>query len=632
MLLNRTDVVADFTTISTVGSMWAKQAGPQSLGVWNFLRQIIVGRELAIRLGRTQSLVHTGFTQQILASLIISELWLKHVRVAIADVNLSQLGNLKGADTAEQRAKAEDFKNRGNEALKRNEHQKAADLYTEAIRLDATNPIYSCNRSAALVALGMYREAEQDAYMATLFDSNYAKAWSRLGMAMFKQEDAQRARKAYQRAIQVAGGGATTQMRRGLACAEELIEQKIKAIQSEEDAARRHGLHSAYLDEEWETSCKTIKFHSLIHEQQVEGLLLFAERMGWPHINETREYAEDVYTDALAGRAQSIHLHDWLYGIVLPGKWFAFKIMTALILCTPSIRDKLADVLPRYDCGVILPTRSYWRLRTALGRVLGGLPGVASLCGWIGPCPEVEFEPPEERPAESRYICLRARQIALMDHIPRRDEDALPPIIIRDPGAELEPQPRPDDEMESFVAEVLDSRNWVVPEPPVQDMGTCEVVSIRLKKLAPRMEVTRNGIYGPEDQNAPEYRANVTFKLDDNREPIVFQLFTNPVFVTPPRCVAPQGPHAVHMRELHRYQDNVWPVERLKDHTTDDWDNEKVMVINATRKGAEVLARAWCSERGKCAVIRRRGGPCFVCAVRAASKPSLGTGVLIWAD
>jgi hypothetical protein len=56
------------------------------------------------------------------------------------------------------------------------------------------------------------------------------------------------------------------------------------------------------------------------------------------------------------------------------------------------------------------------------------------------------------------------------------------------------------------------------------------------------------------------------------------------------------------------------------------------MVINATGRGAELSARAWCSERGTNAVIRRKGGPCFVCAARAAGVASLGTGVLIWLE
>ena len=43
----------------------------------------------------------------------------------------------------------------------------------------------------------------------------------------------------------------------------------------------------------------------------------------------------------------------------------------------------------------------------------------------------------------------------------------------------------------------------------------------------------------------------------------------------------------------------------------------KVMVINATGKGAaEVLARAWCSERGRSAVVRRKGG--LVLSVRSS--------------
>ena len=119
--------------------------------------------------------------------------------------------------------------------------------------------------------------------------------------------------------------------------------------------------------------------------------------------------------------------------------------------------------------------------------------------------------------------------------------------------------------------------------------------------------------------------------MDNNEEAITYKLFTNPVFVTPPSCdMGPKGDHEVHIRELPRYQKNIWSVERLKDHTVEDSGDDEVMVINATGNGAEVLARAWCAERGKCAVIRRPGGPCFVCAVRAAGKPSLGTSVLIW--
>lgn len=139
--------------------------------------------------------------------------------------------------------------------------------------------------------------------------------------------------------------------------------------------------------------------------------------------------------------------------------------------------------------------------------------------------------------------------------------------------------------------------------------------------------------------NETEYRASIVFRRDDNTpDPIIYKLYANPIFVTPPDChPGPKGgSHEVHMRELKRYQ-NIWFIERLKEHTPEaDLDENEgeapVVVINATGTGAEVLARVWCSERCRNAVIRRAGDACFVCAVRAVGKVGLGTGVLIWAQ
>jgi len=138
-----------------------------------------------------------------------------------------------------------------------------------------------------------------------------------------------------------------------------------------------------------------------------------------------------------------------------------------------------------------------------------------------------------------------------------------------------------------------------------------------------------------EVENETQYRASLVFKIDSSINPIIYKLFTNPVFVSLPPCrPGPKGTqHEVHMRELPRYQKNIWTIEQLKEHQPDDdTDDDTSMIINATGTGAEVLARAWCSERGRNAVVRRPGGPCFVCSVRAAGKGSLETGVLIWVD
>ncbi|KAJ3571322.1 hypothetical protein NP233_g3823 [Leucocoprinus birnbaumii] len=191
-----------------------------------------------------------------------------------------------------------------------------------------------------------------------------------------------------------------------------------------------------------------------------------------------------------------------------------------------------------------------------------------------------------------------------------------------------------------------DSSRWIVPEPPVHDITTCHLKSIKLRKLPLDIKYAGQAASGDMDaleiENETEYRASLEFTLDNSpSQPVVYKLLTNPVFVTPPPCrPGPKGPHEVHMRELPRYQKNIWSIEQLKEHTREDEfsgepgkDAEAtadVMIVNATGKGAEVLARAWCSERGRNAIIRRPGGPCFVCAVRAAGKRGLGLGTLIW--
>jgi hypothetical protein len=400
-------------------------------------------------------------------------------------------------------------------------------------------------------------------------------------------------------------------------------------------------LRSTYLDHDWDIVGKKVELHSSVHERQVEGLLFFAERIKWPYINEVRDYAEDVYTNLRGGENINIHLHDWLYGIMLPGKWFAFKIMTALILCTRSVRD--ISIAHYYECGLSLPKRSYWRSRTVLGRVLGCLPGVISLCGWLGPCPPVEFEgPTSTSPSlenkKAKHIRIRTRRLAPHEHKP--DEDGVVIYAGSYHDKYEATRMRPDEEMEPYLEDMQDSSRWIIPEPPVRQISTCELVSIKLKKLP--LEVASQPQSGQPDadaerevENETQYRASIVFKLDSSSEPVTYKLFTNPVFVTLPPCrPGPRGQHEVHMRELPRYQTNIWTVEMLKDHTAEDneGDEKGVMTINATGKGGELLARAWCSERGKNAVIRRQGGPCFVCAVRAAGVASLGTGVLIWLE
>lgn len=75
---------ADFTKKSSVASAWAGFEG-KGIGIWNILWQIIIAKELARRLEHSSGTYYTGYTHRILASLIISKLWLANVEIILED-------------------------------------------------------------------------------------------------------------------------------------------------------------------------------------------------------------------------------------------------------------------------------------------------------------------------------------------------------------------------------------------------------------------------------------------------------------------------------------------------------------------------------------------------------------------
>lgn len=92
-VMNRTDIFANFLTKSSVGMQWASPANDEFIGLWNFLRQIILSWELAVRLEYLDSGdSYGGSTDRILANLNISDLWLKHVQIILIDKKISAEG------------------------------------------------------------------------------------------------------------------------------------------------------------------------------------------------------------------------------------------------------------------------------------------------------------------------------------------------------------------------------------------------------------------------------------------------------------------------------------------------------------------------------------------------------------
>ena len=118
---------------------------------------------------------YTEYTQRILASLIISKLWLANVEIILEDTKI-YVGENIGKSTQEELEKAESFNDKGNEALNA-QYQKAVDFYTEALKIDISNDsIYRFNRNSAFLSMGMVEEACQNACISLV------RNWAQLGL------------------------------------------------------------------------------------------------------------------------------------------------------------------------------------------------------------------------------------------------------------------------------------------------------------------------------------------------------------------------------------------------------------------------------------------------------------------
>ncbi|KAJ4917506.1 hypothetical protein Rs2_03056 [Raphanus sativus] len=98
--------------------------------------------------------------------------------------NSSLIVNPKSStNTITQEESAEIAKEKGNQAFKEKQWQKAIGLYSEAIKLNGKNGTYYSNRAAAYLELASFRQAEADCTKALTLDKKNIKAYLRRGTA-----------------------------------------------------------------------------------------------------------------------------------------------------------------------------------------------------------------------------------------------------------------------------------------------------------------------------------------------------------------------------------------------------------------------------------------------------------------
>ena len=131
--------------------------------------------------------------------------------------------------TSQTTPESESLKSRGNEAMKQRDFPTAISLYSQALDLCPTNPIYLSNRAAAYSSSQNYTAAASDAELAVAADPRYSKAWSRLGAARFALGDLKSSVDAYKEAMDVEGGGGSELTRKGYETAKRKLEEQEKA-------------------------------------------------------------------------------------------------------------------------------------------------------------------------------------------------------------------------------------------------------------------------------------------------------------------------------------------------------------------------------------------------------------------
>lgn len=354
-------------------------------------------------------------------------------------------------------------------------------------------------------------------------------------------------------------------------------------------------------------------FFATNHQRNAEGLIRIAESLSWPLMDETRRCLETAYFDLTSGTsAASYDTYDWLFGLVMPGKFFRHRVISTLVDATPSIRNWKGA--PYYDNGIAVKNKSYWPKRTVLGRVLGGLRNPKSVCGWLGPLPAPSGKD-KNGVAIQGWISLNARRLDIPVPIIR-----LPKPLEALGYTETSPETN-----EQIITAIVDPNEYIISSGPVAQTGGQKSIfkGIHLE-LIPQARIALGASLGLPTE---EYRASLDFEIGGSA--VRYTLFTLPVFVNAPPCV---GTHVMFRRQAQMRLREAVLAKDLKDtYPVPD----KLLIINAMGDGDEVVARAWCAERGKHAVIRRDVPGkecCFACASNlAAGDTGLNCNVLIWA-
>lgn len=113
----------------------------------------------------------------------------KHLQVSksLEEIFISATQNeplhKKGPPSAADKEEAERLKTEGNNLMRTEKFEDALLMYSKAIDLDGSNPVFYCNRAAAHSKMSNHHLAIEDCQRAVDMDPTYSKAYGRMGLA-----------------------------------------------------------------------------------------------------------------------------------------------------------------------------------------------------------------------------------------------------------------------------------------------------------------------------------------------------------------------------------------------------------------------------------------------------------------
>ncbi|CAG8389366.1 unnamed protein product [Penicillium salamii] len=400
--------------------------------------------------------------------------------------------------------------------------------------------------------------------------------------------------------------------------------------------------------------------------QQLEGLYVFAENIGWPRIAELKTAMElklgdsatpvlpplvvddrwglentskdpllaraDMYTrDPCRRRVKlngSSHTQPkslgwisrtWLFGFVIPGEGISHLLMATILENDAEVLDQLGTTASLYG-GFTLDQRSWWSKSCVVGRVLSSSSGARTCMGWIGSDIVPSHATTLEK-IENSWFELAVEDVQGCSSKPRIKQ-----------GAKLALESSP------LGTADITAAAFTLPRDP-ESIPTARVA---LESLT----------LSPNDQQKPSEKsvlfaneASMSFSIaSPGKEPVTvpFPLKYNVRFVSAHQCCPPLGVkrtddqneshastrpkytrltgHPLHQSYPYQYV----ALETLSTTSAPPTSQAtetfpEIMVIDARGdRDRETFARAWCASVGCHAIIGRSGRTCVACCIRQA--------------